>query len=150
MASPTRTHLFWVGERPAKALAAVIPRRIVRRLDAHRSPRRSAAASEAPPHPPGPPGGTSVLERLPPDVVSHFFSKNGFNLTRELLSLRVSRTLREAVGDRPLHMIHSTLPLLRTWRDAVFPPPPPPRPRANSFLHSPTRRASRDRAIMFF
>jgi len=151
--------LFWVGAHAElraptpPPLAAVIPRRIVRRLDERLSMRATAAeaASSAPsPEPAGPAGGGSVLERLPPDVVGHFFSRDGYNLTRELLALRVSKTLREAVGQRPLDMIHSTLPMLRTWRDAVFPPPPPPRARANSFLHSPTRRADRNRAIMFF
>lgn len=138
--------LFWVGDGPPDALSTAFPQTLKRKLSSRRVPGRRKAVEAKP----AVVGGTSCIERLPSGLASDLFSHDGYNLTRELLGLRVSRTLKDAVGEKPLFMVTATLPLLRQWRDAVFPPPPRSRTRVNSFTHSPVKRASRNREILFF
>ena len=140
---PGNARVLWIGEGPPTPPRAAMPRDVRAKLDArrHRSPPPSA------PPTPREPGGGSALERLPPDLATQLLNLDGYNLVAELLTARVSTRLREWVGDRPLAMVYELRPLLRRWRDAVF---PPPRRRVNSFQHSPSKRKATNRAILFF
>lgn len=136
--------VFWIGDGPSRPLCDVIPRSVRSRIESRRVPRASDAEADRAVRVAG---GGSALERLPPDLAKQILTLDGYNLTAELLRSRVSTRLREMVGDKPLVMCTQVRPLLRTWRDVVF---PPPRRRVNSFTHSPSKRKARNRAILFF
>mmetsp|Transcript_27985 Transcript_27985/g.83871 ORF Transcript_27985/g.83871 Transcript_27985/m.83871 type:complete len:142 (-) Transcript_27985:10-435(-) len=139
--------VFWVGDRSGAPLAALVPRQVKQKLDGRQVKSRPAPS----PAPAGPPGGTSALETLPADLRVQLFAFDGWNLVRELLALaRVSRTLKDAVGDGPREAVARVLPALRGWRNSVFPHKAPPRARVNSFSRSPAKRKARNRPIMSF
>lgn len=144
---------FWVGLAGARCvgeedLASLVPERVVMRLKARRT-KSPAAVPEAPVDPPATCAAKCVpLTALPEDVARHLFT-NGWFETKDLLRLRVSRSLRAVVGARPLLMFKHALPILRSWRTVVRPPLTPRRSRQNSFLRSPARR-TRDRAVVLF
>lgn len=143
---------FWVGEEK-EDLAALVPQRVVMRLKARRT--KSPAAVPEAPAAPAPesscPAKCVPLTAMPEDVARQLFHTDGWFETKDLLRLRVSRSLRAVVGARPLLMFKHALPILRSWRSVVRPPLTPRRPRRNSFLRSPARRTrNADRAVVLF
>ena len=135
-----------VGERGGP-LAAHVPPNVLKKL-AKRS--RSPRPRSTPPKFQRAAGGDALLERLPRHLSTQLFARDGYNVVRELLALlRTSRTLRDAVGTKPSTMIRDVLPVLRCWRNYVFPRKAPARARVNSWSSSPLKRASRNRPIMF-